>query len=75
MAVLQSFNIVLEKEGKKEKKMVIRTRGIRSWSPSQVRTTHGEQGLTLLSERIMLLSLWYSDYAEGFFFFLLQFLR
>ena len=36
MAVLQSFNIALAKEGGKKKKRVIRTRGIRSWSPIQV---------------------------------------
>ena len=38
MAVLQSFNIALEKEGKKKEKKVITTRGIRCRSPSQVLT-------------------------------------
>ena len=63
MAVLKSFKIALEKEGKKKKKMLSQ-HGVFVTQPS---TTRDEQGLTLLSGRIMLLSLWYSDYAERFF--------
>ena len=43
MAVLQSLNIALEKEGKKKKKKVITTRGISSRSPSQVLPTANNQ--------------------------------
>ena len=45
----------LGKEGEKRKK-VLTTRGVRIWSPIQVLTPPN-----------MLLSLWYSDYAERFF--------
>ena len=65
MAVLQSFNIALEKEGEKRKKSYHNT-GY-SYLVTQPSTTRSEQDLTLLSGQIMLLSLWYIDYTELFF--------
>ena len=57
MAVLHSLISPWKWKGKKEKR-VITTEGIRIWT----------RGLTLLSELNILLSLWYSDYTERFFF-------
>ena len=68
MAALQSFNIALEKEGKKKKKKLSQHGVFVVGHPANASTTRSEQGLTLLSGRIMLLSLWYSDYAERCFF-------
>ena len=46
-------------KGRGKKKKVITTWGIHFWSP--ISTNPNEQGLTLLSGRNMLLSLWYND--------------
>ena len=56
--VLQS---VISPSKGNEKKEVITTRGIRSWSLIQAGANATEQGLTLLSGRDVMLSLWYSD--------------
>ena len=62
-AVLQSFNIALEKEGEKKKKSYKNT-GY-SYLVTHPNIYLAEQGLTLLRGRNMLLSLWYSKlYAE-----------
>ena len=58
MAVLQSFNSALEKEGKKKKEL----------SQHGVFVVgHPAKYYPRRTGRIMLLSLWYSDYAERFF--------
>ena len=62
--------IALQKEGEKRKKGITDTRY--SYLVTHPSTNAAEQGLTLLSGRNMLQSLWYSDYAERIFF---KFLR
>ena len=65
------LNIVLEKEGKKKEKKSYCNTGY-SYLVTHPSTNAGEQGLTLLNRRSVLLSLWYTDGALNAFF---KFLR
>ena len=58
MTVPAPLNIALEKEGRKKKKLY--NKGY-SYLVTHPCTVSAEQGLTLLSRRNMLLSLWYID--------------
>ena len=66
MAVLQSLISLWKRKGEKEKKFL--QHGVFEFGHPWT-TKAFEQGLTLLSELNMLLSLWYSDYAIQAFFF------
>ena len=58
---LGSSAVLISPSKGNEKKEVITTRGIRNWSLIQAGANATEQGLTLLSGRDVMLSLWYSD--------------
>ena len=60
------LNIALEKEGEKRKKSYYNTGYLNLVTHPSTKSV--KQGLPLLSELKMLLSLWYSDYTEHNFF-------
>ena len=60
------FNIALKREGEKEKKRSYYNTGC-SYMVTHPRTNPAEQGLTLLSGRDAVLSLWYSSTLNALF--------